>query len=119
MHSGIRVFMATPMPWYLANLRSTEPSSGEFYLQRHIAPFESSYSYAPVRSRQDLYLTKKEQVDIKSQRVTVGLEKLKKGAADVETMKVREDQGRYLARCRPLIVSLPGVVAAALGGNRS
>lgn len=33
-------------------------------------------------------MKKKEEVDIKSQRVSVGLEKLKKGAADVETMKV-------------------------------
>lgn len=39
-------------------------------------------------SRQDLYLTKKEEVDVKSKRVIVGLEKLKKGAADVELMKV-------------------------------
>lgn len=38
--------------------------------------------------RQELYLTKKEGVDEKSKRVTVGLEKLKKGAADVELMKV-------------------------------
>lgn len=33
-------------------------------------------------------MTKKEGVDEKSKRVTVGLEKLKKGAADVELMKV-------------------------------
>lgn len=33
-------------------------------------------------------MTKKEEVDVKSGRVTVGLEKLKKGAADVELMKV-------------------------------
>lgn len=37
---------------------------------------------------QDLYLKKNGEVDVQSQRVTVGLEKLKKGAADVETMKV-------------------------------
>lgn len=39
--------------------------------------------------RQDLYLIKKEEVDSKSKRVVVGLDKLKKGAADVELMKVR------------------------------
>lgn len=38
---------------------------------------------------QDLYLNKKKEVDVKSQRVMVGLEKLAKGADDVETMKAR------------------------------
>lgn len=38
---------------------------------------------------QDLYLSKKKEVDVKSQRVMVGLEKLAKGADDVETMKAR------------------------------
>lgn len=51
------------------------------------APLTQGYLY--LRSWQDLYVAKREEVDVKSQRVTVGLEKLKKGAADVETMKVR------------------------------
>lgn len=37
---------------------------------------------------QDQYLTKKEEVDVKSRRVMVGLDKLKKGADDVQLMKV-------------------------------
>lgn len=44
--------------------------------------------YCTIRMPQDQYLMKKEEVDVKSRRVMVGLGKLKKGADDVELMKV-------------------------------
>ncbi|CAM9240120.1 unnamed protein product [Discosporangium mesarthrocarpum] len=57
-------------------------------LRRHVYQTPRSF-LSFLSSYRDLYLGKKEEVDIKSKRVTVGLEKLKKGAADVELMKVQ------------------------------
>lgn len=61
-------------------------------VERRMKPTHAAYavrlSYCTIRMPQNQYLTKKEEVDVKSRRVMVGLDKLKKGANDVELMKV-------------------------------
>ncbi|CAM9139333.1 unnamed protein product, partial [Choristocarpus tenellus] len=57
-------------------------------MRRHVYQTPRSF-LSFLTSYKDLYLTKKEEVDVKGKRVMVGLDKLKKGAADVELMKVQ------------------------------
>ncbi|CAM9560165.1 unnamed protein product, partial [Laminaria digitata] len=69
--------------------RMVVESCSDYFVQMRRRVYQTPRSFLSfLGSYQDLYLTKKEGVDEKSKRVTVGLEKLKKGAADVELMKV-------------------------------
>ncbi|CAM9274876.1 unnamed protein product [Chrysoparadoxa australica] len=58
------------------------------HVRRHVYQTPRSF-LSFLSSYESVYLAKLQEVEVKSQRVTVGLEKLKKGAEDVELMKVQ------------------------------
>ncbi|CAM9708915.1 unnamed protein product, partial [Ectocarpus fasciculatus] len=70
--------------------RMVVESCADYFVQMRRRVYQTPRSFLSfLGSYKDLYLTKKEQVDVKSKRVIVGLDKLKKGASDVELMKVQ------------------------------
>ncbi|CAM9172851.1 unnamed protein product [Hapterophycus canaliculatus] len=70
--------------------RMVVESCADYFVQMRRRVYQTPRSFLSfLGSYKDLYLTKKEGVDIKSKRVIVGLDKLKKGAADVELMKIQ------------------------------
>lgn len=70
--------------------RMVVESCADYFIQMRRRVYQTPRSFLSfLGSYKDLYLTKKEEVDIKSKRVVVGLDKLKKGASDVESMKVQ------------------------------
>lgn len=70
--------------------RMVVESCSDYFIQMRRRVYQTPRSFLSfLGSYKDLYLTKKEEVDVKSKRVVVGLDKLKKGAADVELMKVQ------------------------------
>ena len=70
--------------------RMVVESCSDYFVQMRRRVYQTPRSFLSfLGSYKDLYLTKKEEVDVKSKRVVVGLDKLKKGAADVELMKVQ------------------------------
>ncbi|CAN0142261.1 unnamed protein product, partial [Pylaiella littoralis] len=70
--------------------RMVVESCSDYFVQMRRRVYQTPRSFLSfLGSYKDLYLTKKEEVDVKSKRVVVGLDKLKKGASDVELMKVQ------------------------------
>ncbi|CAM9783470.1 unnamed protein product [Ectocarpus sp. 6 AP-2014] len=70
--------------------RMVVESCADYFVQMRRRVYQTPRSFLSfLGSYKDLYLSKKEQVDVKSKRVIVGLDKLKKGASDVELMKVQ------------------------------
>lgn len=70
--------------------RMVVESCTDYFVQMRRRVYQTPRSFLSfLGSYKDLYLTKKEEVDVKSKRVVVGLDKLKKGASDVEAMKVQ------------------------------
>lgn len=70
--------------------RMVVESCADYFVQMRRRVYQTPRSFLSfLGSYKDLYLTKKEEVDVKSKRVVVGLDKLKKGASDVEAMKVQ------------------------------